>query len=37
MDCIRETVGWNAWQSLNRFIEYNLSIMDVPVQPVSSL
>jgi hypothetical protein len=25
-----------AWQSLNLFIEYDLAILDVPVQPVAS-
>jgi hypothetical protein len=40
MNCIREAVGWNAWRSLNLFIEYDHSIADlpydVPVQPVAS-
>jgi hypothetical protein len=36
VDCIRETVGCNAWQSLNLFIEYDHSIEDVSVEPVAS-
>jgi hypothetical protein len=36
LDCILETVRWNIWESLNLFFEYDLSIVDVPVQPVAS-
>jgi hypothetical protein len=40
MDCIRETAGWNTWQSLNLIIEYDLSIVnlpqDTPLQPAAS-
>jgi hypothetical protein len=35
MDCIRETVGWSAWQSRNLlFIEYDLSTARVRFQAV---
>jgi hypothetical protein len=36
MDYIRETVGLNAWQSLNLSFEYDLSKVHVLVRPVAS-
>jgi hypothetical protein len=40
MDCIREAVGCNAWQSQNLFIECDPAFADhpydVPMQPVAS-
>jgi hypothetical protein len=35
VNCILQMVRWDVWQPLNLIIEYDLSIVDVPVQPVA--
>jgi hypothetical protein len=36
MDCIWDAAGWNVRRSLDLFIEYNPSIVDVPEQAAAS-